>query len=222
MTNASVRQPTVFVLAGVNGAGKSSIGGGLLKSGGVHWFNPDDYARELKALSGCSQEEANAKAWVYGKTALETSIRTLTNFAFETTLGGKTIPALLMDACATHAVIIWFCGLASVEKHIERVRQRVVLGGHDIPEEKIRTRWDGARSNLIRLIPRLHALQVFDNSVDADPDGNIPDPRLLLDYKHGVVHYPSEDDAQGLAATPGWARPILQAAFLTNVSRRWG
>jgi predicted ABC-type ATPase len=56
-------RPVLYVLAGVNGAGKSSIGGHLLEQKGLTWFNPDTFARELVALSGCDQATANAQAW---------------------------------------------------------------------------------------------------------------------------------------------------------------
>jgi hypothetical protein len=44
-----VARPVPYVLAGVNGAGKSSVGGHLLEHNGLTWFNPDGFARELKA-----------------------------------------------------------------------------------------------------------------------------------------------------------------------------
>ena len=56
-------RPVLFVLAGVNGAGKSSIGGHLLAQQRLTWFNPDTFARELVAASGCGQATANAHAW---------------------------------------------------------------------------------------------------------------------------------------------------------------
>lgn len=43
------------------------------------------------------------------------------DYAFETTLGAQTIPRLLLDACAQHRVAVWFCGLSSVELHLQRV-----------------------------------------------------------------------------------------------------
>jgi predicted ABC-type ATPase len=46
------RRPALFVLAGVNGAGKSSVGGHLLEREGLTWFNPDDFARELVLATG--------------------------------------------------------------------------------------------------------------------------------------------------------------------------
>ena len=56
-------RPVLYVLAGVNGAGKSSIGGHLLERDGLTWFNPDTFAREFKAATGCDQETANAHAF---------------------------------------------------------------------------------------------------------------------------------------------------------------
>jgi predicted ABC-type ATPase len=162
-------RPFIFVLAGVNGAGKSSVGGALLADHGLTWFNPDNYARQLMAQLGLDLAEANSRAWEYGRLRLETAIAQGTNYAFETTLGGRTIPDMLLEATHTHDVVMLFCGLSSPEQHIERVRSRVVSGGHDIPESKIRERWVGSRANLIKLMPRLAHLQVFDNSAEALP-----------------------------------------------------
>ena len=57
-----VKRPFIFVLAGVNSAGKSSVGGSLLQEHGMYWFNPDSYARELVARSKLDIESANASA----------------------------------------------------------------------------------------------------------------------------------------------------------------
>jgi predicted ABC-type ATPase len=206
-------RPFIFVLAGVNGAGKSSVGGALLAAHGLSWFNPDSYARALVAQLGLEAEEANGRAWQYGREQLEQAIAQRTSFAFETTLGAHTIPNLLAQAAATHDVVMIFCGLASPELHLARVRFRVAHGGHDIPEAKIRERWTASRANLVRLLPVLARLQVFDNSAPAAPDGDIPDPVLVLEMQAGRTLYPLPGDAQALAATPEWARPVVQAAL---------
>ena len=206
-------RPFIFVLAGVNGAGKSSVGGALLADHGLTWFNPDTYARELMAQLGLDLAEANARAWEYGRLHLETAIAQGTNYAFETTLGGRTIPDMLLEATHTHDVVMLFCGLSSPEQHIERVRSRVVSGGHDIPESKIRERWVGSRANLINLMPRLAHLQVFDNSAEALPGEDIPDPVLVLEMVSGRLVSPEPQNAAALTATPEWARPIVQAAI---------
>jgi hypothetical protein len=85
----------------------------------------------------------------------------------------------------------------------------VARGGHDIPEPQIRARYDSSRLNLIRLLPRLTELRVYDNSAAADPRaGAPPEPELLLHLARGRVVR-----ACPLARTPGWAKPILAAAL---------
>ena len=207
------KRPFIQVLAGVNGAGKSSVGGSMLRAHGLTWFNPDSFARELMARSGASRDIADGDAWAYGKTQLEAAIAGGTSFAFETTLGGTTIARLLGEAAATHDVFIIFCGLASLQMHLDRVKLRVRAGGHDIPEDKIRERWDSSRQNLIALLPRLAQLQVFDNSAEVAPGEDVPFPLLVLEMKDGRVVHPGRGDVMALQATPDWAKPIVAAAF---------
>jgi hypothetical protein len=163
--------------------------------------------------TGYSQEHANGVAWGYGRDKLVQAIRQGLSFAFESTLGAQTIPDLLKEASRTHEVRIWFCGLNSVELHLQRVAARVAGGGHDIPEGKIRERWERSRSNLVALLPYLASLQVYDNSVSVLPGQAIPDPVLVLDFDRNGVSYPGRNDAIALSATPDWAKPIVQAAF---------
>lgn len=212
MPKAAASRPFIFVLAGVNGAGKSSVGGAILSDHGLTWFNPDTCARELMAQLGLVLEEANGRAWAQGRDRLEAAMALGTNFAFETTLGARTIPDFLVQATRTHDVVVMFCGLSSPEQHIQRVHRRVAHGGHDIPEHKIRERWVASRTNLIRLMPLLARLQVFDNSAQAEPGLDIPDPELVLEMGHGEVLFPGHDDVLALKSTPDWARPIVQAA----------
>ncbi|MDN8613459.1 AAA family ATPase [Variovorax ginsengisoli] len=213
MAAAGAARPFVLVLAGVNGAGKSSVGGAQLVEHGLAWYNPDSYARELVGQLGLEIEDANGRAWEHGRAQLAAAIAGRRNHAFETTLGASTIPGLLAQAARTHDVVMIFCGLATTEMHLRRVQARVAAGGHDIPTDKIRERWTRSRMNLIRLMPLLARLQVFDNSAEAAPGEAIPDPLLLLEMAGGWLVFPAADDAAALAATPEWARPILQAAI---------
>ncbi len=206
-------RPMVLALAGVNGAGKSSVGGAMLHEHGLTWFNPDNFSRELMARGGIDKDAADAAAWTYGKARLESAIADKTDFAFETTLGGSTMARLIDTAAETHDVVMIFCGLDSVERHIARVRLRVRHGGHDIPEGRIRSRWSSARRNLIALLPRLAQLQLFDNSQEAPSGADIPEPVLLLEMKDGRVLHPDRDHVAALEAMPDWAKPIVEAAF---------
>ena len=204
-------RPRILVLAGVNGAGKSSIGGDMLHQAGIPWFNPDTFTRELVAATGSPLADANAAAWQEGLRRLNAAIAHGEDYAFETTLGGNTIAARLGDASESHDVLMWFCGLDSPEHHMARVRLRVSHGGHDIPEAKIRERYRTSIANLVALLPHLSRLQVYANSRDAAPGMPVADPRRLLQMEGGRIAWPT--DADTLRATPDWAKPILEAAL---------
>jgi predicted ABC-type ATPase len=212
-------RPVLYVLAGVNGAGKSSIGGHLLARAGLAWFNPDTFARELVAATGCDQAQANAEAWQEGMRRLDDAIAHRTHYAFETTLGGQTVPTKLLAATRTHDVLVWFCGLSSPEQHIARVRARVAAGGHDIPEAKIRVRYPAALENLIALMPHLAHLRIHDNSAEVARRKSIPDPILVAEMVDGRLIGPQPDDVAALARTPDWAKSLLEAAITITSAR---
>ncbi len=206
-------RPFIIVLAGVNGAGKSSVLSALLLDEGLDWYNADQYAAALVRELGVSLAEANGRAWQHGKSLLERAIATRSNHAFETTLGGRTIARLLREASTTHDVLMLYCGLDSPDLHIARVAQRVAHQGHPIPEDKIRERWNTSRANLVQLLPVLARLQVFDNSRSVDPGHDVPDPALVLELEAGRIVFPDVASREALAAVPVWARPILEAAI---------
>lgn len=201
----------LHVLAGVNGAGKSSIGGAAIRAAGGNYYNPDEAARELMAANpGLSQPNANAAAWQQGRKLLERAIDHQLDFTFETTLGGTTMSRLVAVAASRGIEVnVFYVGLASAEAHIERVRGRVRAGGHDIPEDAIRRRYRHSMLNLVQLLPALTELRVYDNSATADPAaGQAPEPVLVLHMQRGRIVGPPV-----LAATPDWAKPIVAAAL---------
>lgn len=212
MAAAEARKPyRLYVLAGVNGAGKSSIGGARIRSLGAAYYNPDEAARRIRdAHPRMSQREANGLAWNEGRRLLERAIAERLDFAFESTLGASTIPRLLARAADDGAELwVWFVGLDSAEKHLARVRSRVMAGGHDIPETDIRRRWEMSRQNLVALMPKLARLWVYDNSHEADPRRrHAPRPRLVLELRRGKIVAPAD-----LTATPEWAKPIVARAL---------
>jgi hypothetical protein len=174
------QRPFILVLAGVNGAGKSSVGGTGLRNKGLDWFNPDAYARDLQRDLGMTLQEANAAAWEESRRRLQQAIDTGSNHAFETTLGGRTITEMLDRATQTHDVSVWYCGLASP-------------------------------INLLRLMPKLARLNVYDNSTGVAPGQPVPDPVLVLRVVGPHVVHPA--DAAALAATPDWAKPLVERAL---------
>lgn len=208
---AADRAPRLYVIAGVNGAGKSSLAGAAFAQAGIPHYDPDLAARRLReADPRLPQREANSRAWHAGKRLLERAIAGRLDFAFETTLGASTLPRLVAQAARQgFEVHLWFAGLDTVERHLARVHARVRRGGHDIPESDIRRRFEHSRLNLVTLLPHLAHLRLFDNSDEADPAaGKTPKPRLVLEMRGGRIVGPKD-----LADTPGWARPIVAAAI---------
>jgi len=213
---SSPQSPRIYVLAGVNGAGKSSLAGAAFRAAGADYYNPDEVARHLMASNpSLSQADANSVAWRKGVELLKRAIDERKDFAFETTLGANTIPRLLAQAASQGIELyVWYVGLSSPELHIERVQARVRRGGHAIAAEHIHRRYEHSRLNLIELLPRITALRVYDNSVDADPAaGKIPKPKLVLHMENGKILNP-----RGLKHTPDWAKPIVAAALKLQTS----
>ena len=212
----------IFVLVGCNGAGKSSIGGQAFHAAGIPYFNPDLAAREAISTARThgrtmTRGEANAWAWNEGVARLRRAIAERGNYALETTLGGDTIVGLLLEAAAAGLKVnVWFVGLDSVELHVTRVRQRVARGGHDIPRADIERRYVRGRLNLIRLLPKLNQMVVYDNSAEAGVAAPARmEPRLLLRMTGGIIRAPSD-----LSQTPAWAKPIVAAALRVDAARR--
>jgi len=212
-------RPWLVVLAGVNGAGKSSAlskwvqdqSAPFIKTGRFDWFDPDRFARELVTSTGMELARANGVAWNEGLRRLREAIAQRQSHAFETTLGGNTLREELIRAAASHDIHMLYCGLSDVDMHLRRIAARVERGGHPIPEAKVRERLITSPRNLITLMPHLANLHVYDNSREAGPDGIAPDSNLLLMLSGGQLDYPQTPDQ--LAATPHWAKPILAAAL---------
>lgn len=205
------RPSRIYAIAGVNGAGKSSIGGAAFRGFGGDYYNPDEAARQLIAADpGLDPAEANVAAWQQGVGLLRQAVAERLDFAFETTLGGNTIPRLLAEAAAQGvAIYVWYAGLSSPELHLQRVRSRVRRGGHNVPEDAIHRRYERSRLNLIALLPLLAALRMYDNSADADPaDGATPAPVLVLHTERRKILNPDD-----LPRAPDWAKPIVAAAL---------
>ena len=212
---SAARTPRIYVLAGVNGAGKSSVGGAAFRSFGADYYNPDEAARALMAAHpGLEQAQANSAAWHRGRRLLERAIAEGLDYAFETTLGASTMPRLLSEAADKGIeVYVWYAGLATPELHLARVRSRVRRGGHDIPETDIRRRYEHSRLNLVQLLPKLAALRLYDNSAEADPAaGHTPRPVLVLHVERRKILNPRD-----LARAPDWAKPIVAAAMKLSV-----
>jgi len=196
----------ITVIAGVNGAGKSSIAGKTLRKEGGEYFNPDEIARQLmNEDASLTQHDANVEAWNMGFKQLNDAISRNVDYSFETTLGGNSITECLLKAMQQGIQVrVFYCGLASVSLHIERVKNRVLQGGHDIPEELIHKRFTSSMHNMMRLLPRCHQVNVYDNSEQLSKKK--PRIKKLFSIKATVfeIHETS---------MPDWAKPLAAEAI---------
>jgi predicted ABC-type ATPase len=158
--------PKVIVIGGPNGAGKSTCAPILLRDR-IHlleFVNPDSIAIGLSAF------QPNTVAMQAGRimlSRLRNLAKARVDFAFESTLSGKGYATFLSKLLAAgyefHLLYIW---LQSAEIAVQRVRERVRLGGHDVPEDQIRRRYVRSRLNFFGLyLPLATSWAVFDNSL---------------------------------------------------------
>lgn len=157
--------PDVIVIAGPNGAGKSTLAPALLRDtfGILEFVNADTIAEGLSAFA---PENASLDAGRVMLGRLHELASEGRDFAFETTLASRFYAGWLKELNEKgYRVSLIFLWLDSVDLAIERVRERVRLGGHNIPEETIRRRYDRGLKNLFELyIPIANAWSVRDTS----------------------------------------------------------
>ncbi len=156
-------------MAGPNGAGKSTLAPWLLRHGwGIKEFvNADEIA---KGLSGFQPESVALQAGRLMWERLEELAAGRKSFAFETTLAARTyapwIKKLKAEGYRTRLVYLW---LPRAEMAIQRVTDRVRVGGHHIPDDVIRRRYAGGLRNLFELyLPLMDRWSVLDGTEKAD------------------------------------------------------
>lgn len=153
--NNVVRLPEVIVFAGPNGSGKSTITQ-MAKIGGKY-INADD----IKRTTLCSDLEAAIKA----EELRENMIENKKDFTFETVLSTDRNLLLLQKAKEQGYFVRGIYVLtANVDINVARVQAREALGGHGVPEDKIRSRYDRALILLPRLVEICDILHIYDNT----------------------------------------------------------
>jgi predicted ABC-type ATPase len=129
--------PNLFVIAGPNGAGKSTSAPELLS--GVRKVAEFVNADVIQKETGASEIEA-ARITLHRLEALATARK---DMAFETTLASHMLlPRVRRMQAAGYRFHLFFFWLPSADMAVQRVAKRVASGGHHIPEEVIRRRYE--------------------------------------------------------------------------------
>ena len=161
--------PTCTIIAGPNGAGKTTFAMNYLVEVAQckKFINADLIASGLSPLSPETELLAASKIFLR---EIEEAIQKKENFAFETTLSGRTnlkrIEALQADGWH---VELYYLYLPALQISIERVAERVRHGGHDIPLDSLKRRYPRSLYNLLHLYA-----PICDTTVCLDNSDEIP------------------------------------------------
>jgi len=153
--NNAVKLPEVIVFAGPNGSGKTTITG-MAKTVG-EYINADD----IKRTTLCTDIEAAQKA----EELREKMISEKRDFTFETVLSTDRNLLLLKKAKEQgYFVRCIYVLTANADINVARVSARQAIGGHGVPEDKIRSRYSKALALIPQLIEVCDILHVYDNT----------------------------------------------------------
>ena len=162
---SSPKPPMVAVLAGINGAGKTTASYELLRNAlrVPAFVNADTIARGLNAFDVDSEAAKAGRIMLDHLHELAAKRRT---FAFETTLSGRAYASWLTSLRVTgYEVQLFYYWLDSADAAISRVAERVRSGGHHVPDETVRRRYRLSVKNFFQLYrPIADHWRVYDNS----------------------------------------------------------
>ena len=168
------QRPIIVAVAGPNGAGKTTFYRAHIAPAALRYVSADVLARELDmdAYSAAKAADAIRRALLGQKES----------FAFETVFSdpvGDKLNFLKEAVAAGYTVVLCFIGLEDAGLSEERVAMRVSQGGHDVPTEKLKSRFPRTLRNLKGAIDALPLVYVFENS-----DLSRPFQRLAL-FRNG-------------------------------------
>jgi predicted ABC-type ATPase len=156
--------PTLTVVAGANGAGKSTLtrlGREEFQESAV--LDPDALARSMQATQALKTSAIDAGRQVLS--LAHSFMEKRASFLVETTLAGNTYLRMMMQARALgYTVVLIYIGTNDVSINIQRVKQRVESGGHDVSEEDLRRRYPRSLQNAPRALGMADEAIFFDNS----------------------------------------------------------
>lgn len=177
------QRPIILALAGSYGAGKSTFYESFLSDAGLRFINAD----ELSASLGLSPYEAAE----FAASVRRELVNQRESFIFETVLSdlvGEKVEQLASYAALGYTVVLIFNRIESANQSSSRVAMRVCQGGHDVPDDKLRARFDRTLANLQRAIERLPHVIVFSNEDLSNPY------QLIAAYENGRAMDQKEEE----------------------------
>lgn len=158
-------RPTIYLIAGSNGAGKTTFAIEFLRKRAalVRFLNADEIARGLSPLAPRQVALTGGRILL---SEVKSCIARRESFALESTLSGKTYLALLQGARErSYCLQLHYLRIATVADAVERVRQRVLQGGHHVPPEDVNRRFGRSLHNLVEnYLPIADQWVIWDNT----------------------------------------------------------
>lgn len=181
---ADNKKPVCYVIAGPNGAGKTTFALKYLPeiAGCQNYVNADLIAYGISPLDSVAVQFDAGRLFL---NEIHKNIEKRTDFAFETTLAGRSYIKLLKKLREEDwQIVLFFLWIPDADFSRDRVRQRVQTGGHDIPDEAIYRRYPRIMYNFINTyIPLLDTVYCYNNSN--------PEPELILEQDangHNIIN----------------------------------
>lgn len=197
----SQAEPVLVLLAGPNGAGKSTFFRDYLQGLSLPFVNADEIARRLReAALPPETEELDRLAFEIAERLRSSLLTEGLSFCTETVFSdpqGSKLDFLKQARLSGYSVFLIFIGLSGTELSIARVMQRVESGGHDVPDDKLRSRFSRTLENLRKAIPVVNEAYLFDNSSDREPF------RLVAIYSDGQAVRRADSLPAWAAGLPG-------------------
>jgi predicted ABC-type ATPase len=159
--------PILTVVAGPNGSGKSTLTRIAREAfQDIPNLDPDAMAKKIQRASASGGSAIDA-----GREVLERAaelMRCNQSFLVETTLSGNTYLRMMREAKALgYRTSFYFVGTKNIEINLKRVAQRVIKGGHDVPEEDQRRRYPRSMANMRKAFELADEAVLWDNSGQA-------------------------------------------------------
>lgn len=170
--------PQLVLLAGPNGAGKSTFYDVFLAESELPFLNADVFAAE----TGIDSFDAARILDAMRDDMIEQRRGFITETVFSDPHGAK-LGMLKKAVDAGFDVTLIYIGIASAELTELRIDQRIARGGHDVPRDRIASRYQRSLANLKLAIPLLPAVKIYDNSSTEEPY------RLVATFANGKLTY---------------------------------
>jgi len=185
------RRPIVVAIAGPNGAGKTTFYYAHIQPAGLRFVNADILARELNL--------APYEAMNVADSLRRELVNQRESFVFETVFSdpvGDKISFLQEIARTGYTVLLCFIGISSPGTSEERVAMRLSQGGHDVPTDKLFTRYPRTLANFKTAVQELPHVWIFNNNDLRTPY------QLVAIYERGQI-------VKLNPPVPPWLRPAL-------------